>query len=85
MTPIDLEQFARKLFEAADWPEGGDIEGGEFQDIAVACGLLIPETRTTPCAEQCWCEEYYGDMREGVTCYRKAPFLLSKEPTLGQP
>ena len=75
---MDLEKFARKMFELSDWPEGGDIDGGSFQDAAVECGLLIPETRTESCEpEGCFCSEYHGDMKGGVTCYRKAKFLLT--------
>ena len=73
---VDLELFARKMFELSDWPEGGDIDMFDFQEAAIECGLLIPETRTEPCGEHCHCAEYHGDMKDGVTCYRKAPILL---------
>lgn len=80
MTP-DLEKFALKLFELADWPEGGDIDMFDFQEAAVECGLLTPETRHEPCSliEYCHCREYHGDMSEGVTCYRKAAFLMPEK------
>ena len=73
---MDLEKFAKKMFELSDWPEGGDIDGFDFQEAAVECGLLTPETRHEPCGDNCHCAEYHGDMKEGVTCYRKAPFLM---------
>ena len=74
---MDLEKFAKKMFELSDWPEGGDIDGFDFQEAAVECGLLTPETRHEPCGEWCHCDSYHGDMSEGVTCYRKAPFLMT--------
>ena len=73
-----LRAFAREMFELADWPEGGDIDGFAFQDTAVKHGLLIEETRTERCGEKCYCaDEYHGEdaMREGVTCYRKSQWL----------
>lgn len=76
---MDLEKFARKMFELSDWPEGGDIDGLDFQEAAVECGLLTPETRYECCSMHgtCFCTEYHGDMSEGVTCYRKVQFLLT--------
>ena len=64
-----LRAFCRELFELADWPEGGDIDGFSFQDAAVKHGLLTAETRTERCGERCYCaDEYHGEeaMREGV-------------------
>ena len=80
-TPLDLEKFARKMFELSDWPEGGDIDGFDFQEAAVECGLLTPETRTQPCGDNCFCEDYHGEMKDGVTCYRKTKFLTTSRPT----
>ena len=78
---MDLEKFAQRLFELSDWPEGGDIDAVAFQDAAIECGLLTPETRTEPCdQENCHCSEYHEDMSKGVTCYRKAQFCCC--PTL---
>ncbi len=76
---MDLEKFAKKMFELSDWPEGGDIDGFDFQEAAVECGLLTPETRYECCSMHgtCFCTEYHGDMSGGVTCYRKAQFLLA--------
>ena len=73
-----LRAFARAMFALADWPDGGDIEGCDFQDTAAEHGLLTPEERTTPCADNCWCAGFHGDC-ETVTCYRKAEWLLEKE------
>lgn len=74
-----LKSFVRDLIELADWPDGGDIDGSEFQDLCVKHGLLLPETRYKPCREEgCSCNQYYADdeWEDGITCYRLAPFLL---------
>ena len=79
---MDLEKFAKKMFNLADWPEGGDIDCLDFQEAAIECGLLITEIRTEPCTpntSDCFCAVYKGDMSEGVTCYRKAPFLMTPD------
>lgn len=73
-----LRDFAIAMFEAADWPDGGNIDGFTFQEAAVACGLLIPEERAEPCGENCRCAEYNGTDGFPVTCYRKAEWLLAK-------
>lgn len=71
-----LRAFIVDLFEATvDWPEGGDVDAGEFEELAVHHGLLKSETRTAPCAENCFCAEYHGDMAAGVICYRKVGWL----------
>jgi len=79
-----LRAFVRALFDEADWPEGGDIDGFAFQELAVEHGLLIPETRTEPCCdeESCHCAQYHGaeEMKEGVTCYRKVAWLNAARP-----
>ena len=69
-----LRAFARDIMAA--WPDG-DVDGGALQEIAVANGLLVPETRTEPCGDECACAEYHSpeDMSEGVTCYRRGPLL----------
>ena len=79
---MNLEKFAIRLFELSGWPEGGDIDGFDFQEAAIECGLLTSEFRYEPCGENCHCAEYHGAMSGGVTCYRKAPFLMSSEPNL---
>lgn len=69
-----LRAFARGVMAA--WPDG-DVDGGALQEIAVAHGLLVPETRTEPCGDACECAEYHSpeDMADGVTCYRRGPLL----------
>lgn len=76
-----LQAFADDLLNASGWLEG-DIDGGEFQDIAVKHGVLVEVKPTKPCAEEgCTCAEVYGDeeFAEGlVTCYRRNPVALAK-------
>lgn len=69
-----LRAFARDIMAA--WPMGG-IDGGELQDMAETHGLLVPETRTEPCGDECACAEYHSpeEMADGVTCYRRGPLL----------
>lgn len=77
-----LREFVAALFEANDWPNGGDIDGSTFQDLCAAHGILLPETRTEPCREGCWCDEYNGGaegMAGGVVCYRKPQWLLDAQ------
>ena len=75
-----LLAFARKILAA--WPEGG-IEGDDLQDIAVEHGLLVAETRYSPCAEEawCWCARYATEeeFADGVVCYRRAEWLKAGE------
>ena len=73
-----LLAFAREIL--AVWPEGG-VEGDDLQDIAVEHGLLVPEIRHAPCAEECPCawsatEEEFAT---GVICYRRAGWLKGED------
>lgn len=72
-----LRAFAREMIDLADWPDGGDIDGFEFQDAAVKHGVLIPERRTEPCGEGCSCDAFYSneEWKEGITCCRIADAL----------
>lgn len=63
-----LSVFAREIMK--HWPDG-DVDGGELQDIAVKCGLLVPEERAEFCGERCSCEEYFGPDDFPFTCYRR--------------
>ena len=70
-----LLAFAREIL--AVWPEGG-VDGGDLQDIAVKHGLLVPEIRHAPCAEEyCQCALFAteSDFADGVVCYRMAGWL----------
>lgn len=70
-----LRKFAQSVMEA--WPMG-DIDGCDLQDLAVDCGLLVPEQRFAPCHEElCSCAEYAqpDEWAAGVECFRKTPLL----------
>ena len=72
-----LKKFANLILE--HWPEG-DVDGGDLQDHAIACGLLKLKTPAPrePCGEGCTCAEYCDDdeFRNGsVMCYRKSEIL----------
>jgi len=62
----------------ADWPEpwAEGMDGFEMQEFGEKHGILIAETRTTPCHESCSCGEAFGD-NETVDCYRLAPEYLN--------
>ena len=74
-----LREFVADMFEAAEWPEGGDIDGGQFQELATKHGILAEEERIAPCEgrESCWCSDYGGP--GPTTCYRKAQWLAALE------
>lgn len=78
-----LLDFANGIFAIADWPEGGDIDGFELQDLAQKHGLLVPVIVHAPCGEECNCQEFgcYTDeeWQEGVKCLRKADWLSESE------
>ena len=63
------------LFKLANWPDVGDIDGAEFQEIMVKHGWLIPVTVYAPCdPENCNCARFYYDVDEfkrGIVCYRR--------------
>jgi hypothetical protein len=65
---LNLQRFVGKMFEATDWPDGGDIDGFEFQRIAAECGLLAEVEMKEACGEFCQCLEMAVDFP--ATCYR---------------
>ncbi len=71
MTELEaLRRFAERMLD--NWPIGG-VDGGELQEAAIECGLLVAHHVHAPCAEDCRCTEYYSadDWADGVTCYRR--------------
>ena len=85
-----LRKFAQGIFEISNWPEGdiGDIDGGEMQELAEQCGLLVATTPLEPCAKDhpddpCPClEAYYPEdfVAGKVTCYRRTALLTGEKP-----
>lgn len=69
MTHQALKDFVHKLAQRC-W-EGGELDGGELQDMLVEAGILVPETVNEPCGENCACADYVFEFP--TTCYRLAP------------
>lgn len=68
MPEPDYERFAKWVMNHYEYLDV-EIDGGDFQDMAHECGLLMAVEVTEPCAEFCLCAEYDGIPG---TCYRKA-------------
>lgn len=64
-----LRAFANAMVEAAF--EGGSLDGGDIQDIAVNHGVLRIEVRAESCGEACNCHDFGFP----VECYRKTELL----------
>jgi len=79
-----LRAFVADLFEATDWPDGNDLDGFQFQELATKHGILTPEERIAPCEgrESCWCSDFGGPGQ--VTCYRKAQWLVDAQIALAK-
>lgn len=60
-----LEAFARELLALSDFRN--DIDGGDFQDLAIKHGILRGVEVTEPCSPVCNCAEW-DDFPQ--TCYR---------------
>ncbi len=75
-TPEDrLRAFVLALFEACDWPKGGDIDGCQFQDLAEEHGLLEVRLMRFKCGDECYCNEL-GALP--TSCYRKTSLLTGE-------
>lgn len=74
-----LRAFVTAIFDASDWPRGGELDALTMQELATKHGILTPQTRTEPCGEVCQCAEYtsHEEMAGGVECFRKAPWLTT--------
>lgn len=66
---VELQRFAAGAMQ--DW-WNGDLDGGERQELAEKCGLLIPTEVAEACGEDCNCTEY-GEFP--MTCYRPSEIL----------
>ena len=71
-----LKAFARSMIDAA--LEGGSVDGGDIQDIAVKHGLLRIEQRKEECGVVCACRSE-GDGFPAACC-RKTALLCGKQP-----
>ncbi len=67
-----LKDFIRDLLDMSNY---GDIDGGEFQDLCVEYGVLVPTQVEKPChPELCQCAEYDPDGFP-MECFRRAKWL----------
>lgn len=69
-----LQNFANDVLDV--WRDGGALDGGAIQDMAIVHGLLqsVDPAPLRPCADDCACSEYYGVGADGffndpVLCY----------------
>jgi hypothetical protein len=69
MTDAAIKNLVHKLAERC-W-EGGEVDGGELQDLLSEAGVIVPTTVDEPCGEDCNCADY--DAEFPTTCYRFAP------------
>lgn len=69
---LALQMFTDSVI--GEFPDHGDIDGFDLQDIAVACGLLKEETITAPCGEHCSCF-FDADVVGQCQCYRVQPVM----------
>lgn len=74
-----LRAFAQDIL--GNWPEIGDLDGFDIENLGVKHGLLkqVDPPPKKPCGERCQCAEAYDDedFRDDlVVCYRKTPLLL---------
>ena len=74
-----LLAFAKEILE--NHP-GVELNAIDIQDISVKHGLLIETTVYEPCnPEGCSCNEFYSsdEFKDGISCFRLAPFLKSDD------
>jgi hypothetical protein len=74
---MKLAKFAMSLM--GEWPDIGEWDPFELQELATECGILLPQDRTTFCDDPetetgpvCNCREYMSDSEAavGFKCYR---------------
>lgn len=70
-----LRAFVLDLFDVMDWPEGGDLDAIDFQELATKHGLLNPTEMTEACGDNCFC---IGVDEPPFTCYRKTELLTGR-------
>jgi len=63
-----LAEFAQRVL--GEWPDVGDVDGMDLQEIGEATGVLVAVEMTRPCGGDCNCNEYYSPEEWPVKCYR---------------
>ena len=84
ITLESYQDFAKGILRLANWPEIGDVDAFEIQELAAKFGILEKTTQFKSCCEEaCLCAEYHSaeGMSEGVTCYRMPLELQESEPS----
>lgn len=72
LTVAKLKDFIRDLLDMSNY---GDIDGGDFQDLCVKYGVLVPTVVKEPCVpEYCACAEFDPDGFP-MECFRRAKWL----------
>ena len=66
----DYKGFALDILHG--WPDVGNFDGFDIEELALKHKLLEPIEVNQPCAEECACAEYYSteEFKEGITCNR---------------
>jgi hypothetical protein len=75
----DTHAFARAIL--CDFPDLGNLDGGDIQELAEKHGLLVKERRHSWCSDECCgCREYHddGDLKHGFDCFHVHPLLGGK-------
>ena len=78
--PQDLHRFAREICRKHIF-EGFYIDGGDLQDLAEKCGVIVGHEMTEPCNKgmeeeaRCVCVEEAGPDCFPLTCYQLAENL----------
>lgn len=72
--------FARDIL--GHWPDGGDLDGGDIQGLAIKHGLLVGTVVHEPCNggdpdKPCRCAEFCAESEftDGVKCYRPTSIM----------
>jgi len=65
-------KFVARILVGDGFDSLNDWDGGDIQELAVACGFLVPTAITDfPCSDDCVCLEYFDkDEAAESLCYR---------------
>ena len=77
--PPNLHAFAQDIL--CDFPDLGNLDGGDIQELAEKHNLLVKEHRHSFCDDACCgCREYFCDdeAKRGFDCFHVHPLLGGK-------